>query len=108
MSLQENPRVPALGFSLLGWCCLVITVQPLANVIASYTCQYRDNKGYYVVHEFTSFLLERVDSNLIITCKNTGCNENSECGFHWKKWNKISEKRWTFLTSYNMMKFKVT
>ncbi len=30
---------------------LFLSLQPLANVVADYACQYGENKGEYVLHE---------------------------------------------------------
>ena len=44
----------------LGCCCLASAVQPIAYVVANYTCYNRDKKSEdNISHEaFTSFLLE--------------------------------------------------
>lgn len=45
----------------LGWVLrLIISVQPLAQVVADYSGHNGNNKGDYVFHGSTSFLLERV------------------------------------------------
>ena len=44
----------------------VIPVQPFANEGANYTCRNREKKCDNIIHMFTSFLLERVDSMAII------------------------------------------
>ena len=48
---RKPQRVPPLGFSCslrrtdrLGCCCLFISVQPFAYVVANYTCYNRDKK----------------------------------------------------------------
>lgn len=48
---NENPRAATLGFSVrygelirLGWCYLIVSVQPFAYVVADYTCYDRNKK----------------------------------------------------------------
>lgn len=68
MEQNENPQSDRSGgflarygeLSRLGCCCLFISVQPLAYVVANHTRCDRNNKCYNnIVHtELTSFLLE--------------------------------------------------
>lgn len=49
-----------------GLAVILLSIQPLANIVTSYTRQNRKQEGKYVFHMITSFLLERVDSYLSI------------------------------------------
>lgn len=49
------------GQGRLGWLRLcIISVQPLAQIVADYTGHGGDDKGDYIFHGNTSFQLERV------------------------------------------------
>ena len=48
-------------------CCPLFSVQPFTDVIAYHTSHNRNKKGNYVLHCSTSSLLERVNSNSIIS-----------------------------------------
>ena len=49
---------------------VLISVQPFADIVASYTCQDRDNKGYYNIYDY--HLLSAGGTRLyhINTCSN--------------------------------------
>ena len=44
----------------VGWELLLVTVQPLANVITNYTCQHGNKKREYVVQDTHPLPLEGV------------------------------------------------
>ena len=53
---KKTPEWPLWGFLFIygelhrGWSCLIISVQPFTNIVASYRCQYRDKERPYVTH----------------------------------------------------------
>ena len=51
----------------LGCCCLFISAQPFAYVVANYTCYNRDKERYHVFHRAPPPFCWRFDSNPIIS-----------------------------------------
>ncbi len=64
---SESPRMAVLRLSFWADCCGLISIQPLAYVIANHTRHDRANKRKDFTHVYTSFPLERVNSVVIIT-----------------------------------------
>ena len=66
---SEIPCMPVHGISF--WLAVfMISVQPFADIVASYACHDRKKEVKYVIHLHTSPLLERVDSISIISYYN--------------------------------------
>ena len=73
---RKPPELQLRGFSIPFYyvgrlrpfrlCCLFVSAQPFADVVANYTRHNRDKKCDDMLHVFTSFLLERVGSTAII------------------------------------------
>ena len=57
----------------------IISVQPLAQVVADYTGHNGNNKGDYIFHGNTSFLLERVAALDIIPNFDRKSNTENTC-----------------------------
>lgn len=80
MLLNENPRGARLwGFLVrygeplrLGCCCLSVTVQPSAYVVASYTCSDRNKKSGEYFHLLPPPFCWRFDSIFILPYLPTG------------------------------------
>ena len=66
---KAKTRSASSGFFIYADCELKISVQPFANIVASYRCSDRYEKGCYgIVHFYTSSLLpDRSHSICIIT-----------------------------------------
>jgi hypothetical protein len=67
-SQSENPQVAPCGFSF-GLTVSVVSVQPLANVIANHARHNRNPKVKDYLHSLTSLLLKEVRQRIQYTTK---------------------------------------